>query len=55
MTDQKIRLSLSVTTADQEVVARSIEHFARTAAGLALEGTEAFIMVGPDDGEDEQT
>lgn len=44
-----IRLSLAVTTGDPELIARTAEHFARAAAGLALEGVESFIMIGPDE------
>ena len=47
-----IRVALSVNTADPEIVARVAEQFARTAAGLALEGVDTFLMVGPAD-EDE--
>lgn len=45
------RLTLTVTTEDQNAVARATEHFARTAAGLALDGVEAVIMIGPDEDE----
>jgi hypothetical protein len=51
---KKIRINLSVTSEDQEVIARTTEHFVRAASGLALDGTEAFIMIGPDT-EDEQS
>lgn len=42
------RLTLTVTTEDPNVVARTTEHFARTASGLALDGVETAIMIGPD-------
>lgn len=48
------RMSLSVTTDDPQLIARTAEHFARAAAGLALEGVQTFIMIGPDDEDDEQ-
>jgi len=46
---EPVRLSLSVTTTDPEIIARTADHFARTAAGLALEGVDTFLMIGPDD------
>lgn len=42
------RITLSVTTEDPNLVARTAEHFARAAAGLALDGLNAVIMAGPD-------
>lgn len=50
MTDT--RISLSVTTGDPQIVARVAEQFARTAAGLAMEGVDCFISIGPDDLDD---
>jgi len=47
----KTRLSLSVTTDDEGIIARTTEHFARALTGLALDGVEAFLMAGPDDDE----
>jgi hypothetical protein len=46
-----MRINLSVTTDDQEVVARATEHFARAASGLAMDGVEGILMFGPDDDE----
>lgn len=46
----RIRIGLSVVTSDQDLVARVTEQMARTAAGLALEGVDAMVMVGPEDG-----
>lgn len=50
MNDTKltIRVGLSVTTDDAAIVARVAEQFARTAAGLALEGVDAMVMIGPE-------
>jgi hypothetical protein len=45
------RITLMMTTTDPEQVARSTEHFARAAAGLALEGVEITLMIGPDEEE----
>ncbi len=50
---EPVRISLSVTTADAEIVARAADHFARVAAGLALEGVDTFMMCGPSEGDDE--
>ena len=47
-----IRVSLSVTTDNPEFVARAAETFGRTAAGLGLDGMEAFLMIGPDEDEE---
>lgn len=47
----RMRISLSVTTADLGVLARVAEQFAATAAGLAAENVDTFIMTGPDDDE----
>ena len=50
----KIRIGLTVVTDDPQLVAKVTEQMARTAAGLALEGVDAMVMVGPDDfGEDD--
>ncbi|QHB37228.1 hypothetical protein QDA03_gp13 [Microbacterium phage Terij] len=48
------RITLSVTTSDPNIVARTAEHFARAAAGLALDGVQTFMMAGPDT-DDEET
>lgn len=48
-----IRLSLSVSTDDGQIVAKAAEQFARTAAGLALDGVDCMLMVGPDFTEEE--
>jgi hypothetical protein len=45
----KVRIGLSVVTDDPQLVAKVTEQMARTAAGLALEGVDAMVMVGPDD------
>ena len=47
----RTRVSLSVVSTDPQAVARAIEHFARTAAGLALDGLDAVIVAGPEDDE----
>lgn len=44
-----IRISLSVTTDDLDLLARVAERFAATASGLSAEGAECFIIYGPDD------
>ena len=45
---QRLRIGLSVSTDDPEMVARVAEQLARTAAGLALEGVDTMVMIGPD-------
>jgi hypothetical protein len=45
------RVSLSITSSDPQLIARAVEHFARAAAGLALDGGQAFMMAGPDEDE----
>lgn len=49
---EPVRVSLSVTTEDQQLLARVAEQFARTAAGLALDGVQCFVVVGRDELED---
>jgi len=46
------RATLSVTTADPQQLTTVVEHMARTAAGLALDGVTAFVAVYPDDDTD---
>lgn len=47
-----IRASLSVTSEDPETIARAVESMTRTATGLALDGVDTIVIVGPED-EDE--
>jgi hypothetical protein len=42
------RVGISVTTNDANIVARAAEQFARTATGLAMEGVDTIVMIGPD-------
>lgn len=44
-----IRITLSVTTDQPHLVASAAEHFARTAAGLALEGVSTHLMIDRDE------
>lgn len=53
MTDS-IRVHMSVTSSDPQIVTRAIEAMSRAAAGLALEGVEVWVSARPDD-EDEQS
>lgn len=48
------RLSLSVTSESPEVIARTVEHFARAITGLALEGVDCFLMAGPAEDDEEE-
>ena len=48
-----MRINLSVTSADPEIITRSIEAFGRSMAGLALEGVDTFLIVTADDDGDE--
>jgi hypothetical protein len=43
---------MSVTTTDPTTIARAVEAFSRTAAGLALEGLSLWIGISPDDDDD---
>ena len=45
-------ITLMVTTTDAEIASRAAEHFARVAAGLALDGVSATLMFGPTPEED---
>lgn len=47
----RTRVSLSVVSDDPQQVARAVEHFSRTAIGLALDGMDAVIVAGPEDDE----
>lgn len=40
-------ITLMVTSDDQAVIGRATEHFARAAAGLAMDGVHATLMFGP--------
>lgn len=54
MTNSKpVSITLMVTAADPGTVQRTIEHFARAASGLALDGVKAALMVGPEEEEDD--
>lgn len=44
----RMRISLSVTSDDLDLIARVAAQFAATASGLAAEGVECFTMTGPD-------
>lgn len=44
---QRIYVSLTVSSDDQNSVTRAIEAMSRTAAGLALEGVFASLSIGP--------
>lgn len=46
---KQLRVSASITSDDQELVTRAAEAFHRAAIGLALEGCEVFVTIGPDD------
>ena len=46
-------VTLMVTTEDQATAARAVEHFARAAAGLAMDGVSATLMFGPTPKEDD--
>lgn len=48
MGTELVRASLSVTTADPAQLTEVAEQFARTAAGLALTGVEAFVSFYPE-------
>lgn len=48
-----IRVSLSVTSADPETITRAVESMTRTACGLALEGVDTIVIVGPEEDEEE--
>lgn len=48
MQPDPVRASLSVTTSDPAQLSEVAEQFARTAAGLALTGVEAFVAFYPD-------
>lgn len=48
------RLSLSVTSDDPQTIARATEHFARTLAGLALDGMDCVLFAGPDVEEEDE-
>lgn len=43
------RLTLSVVSSDPESMARAVEHFARTATGMALDGVECLLVVAPEE------
>jgi len=43
-----IEFNLSVVTDDPQVVARTTEHFARMMSGLALDGVECALTIGPE-------
>lgn len=45
----RIRIMVSVTSEDPEVIARASETFTRAATGFVLDGVEAFISVRQDD------
>jgi hypothetical protein len=51
---QVTRISLSVTSEDAETIVRATDHMARTASGLALDGMNCIVFVGPEDDEDER-
>ena len=44
----EIRIGLSVTSSDPLVVARVSEQFARAAAGLAMDGEQCIVSIGPE-------
>lgn len=44
-----IRASLSVTSTDPETIARAVETMTRTATGLALEGVDTIVVIGPEE------
>lgn len=46
------RISLSVSSDDAPTIARAVEHLARTASGLALDGVDCILFAGPE-GDDE--
>ncbi len=49
-----LRVNASVTSTDQQVITRAVESLSRAACGLALEGAEVYIIVGPDIDEDDE-
>lgn len=54
MTDDMVVVSVEVVTSDPEQVTRSIEAFARAAAGLALEGIAVSVNAStPTEDDDE--
>lgn len=44
-----LRVSLSMTSTDPELVARATEHLARAATGMAMDGMTAMLFVGPEE------
>lgn len=46
------RVTLSVTTDDLSIIARTAERFAATLAGLSAEGVRGMLMIGPEDDEE---
>lgn len=44
----KVRVMVSVVTADPDIIARASEAFARAATGFVLDGVEAFISISPE-------
>lgn len=46
---ERIRVHMSVTSDQAEVITRAVEAMSRAAAGLALEGVEVWLTARPDD------
>jgi hypothetical protein len=42
------RITLGVSTNDQEILTRTVETLSRAVAGLALEGVDASLMIYED-------
>lgn len=51
---ERVRISLSVSSDDHNVVARATEHLARTACGLALDGMDCILFAGPEPEEESE-
>jgi hypothetical protein len=49
--DKPIRVSMSTTSNDPQVVARAMEAMSRAATGLALEGVDVWLSARPDEDE----
>lgn len=48
-----VRVMISVTTDDPETLTKTIEHFSRVMAGLAMDGVKSWMHTDQDDEENE--
>lgn len=49
----RLRVNVSVTSDDQQIIARTVEALSRILPGLAMDGAEPFLMISPDVDDDD--